>query len=128
MGYVLLKQFQFQFGAIGRVNDRVLSRIATSFNSSLVRLGGIPKRHFVSYKFCFNSSLVRLGGNLKIMWSIHTLVSIPVLCDWEAICILFLISCIEFQFQFGAIGSVFRRFKTFFYFCFNSSLVRLGDQ
>jgi len=57
--------FQFQYGAIGRMEAREISGKLESFNSSMVRLveeGGLKNASIVC---SFNSSMVRLVGDMK---------------------------------------------------------------
>ncbi len=78
----LYLQFQFQYGAIGRIFEFL-------FAASQVR---------------FNSSMVRLGAVIKFDRFYNRCVSIPVWCDWENPSTLQVFPDLLFQFQYGAIG------------------------
>ena len=56
------RMFQFQYGAIGRLNETTFVGIFKSFNSSMVRLGVELSTYHNVKKY---------------------VVSIPVWCDWE---------------------------------------------
>ena len=144
--------FQFQYGAIGSVKDRIVPMgLSGSFNSSMVRLGGIIEYHRSGYAISFNSSMVRLGAILVL----NSLKKKEFQFQYGAIGSLLNTLIIRtlkwFQFQYGAIGSVLltrvfsvRNFVSIPVWCdweqardltddlvlrsFNSSMVRLGDR
>jgi len=74
--------FQFQYGAIGSFNQRTLSGLSLSFNSSMVRLVDSGVGLSIVDVPCFNSSMVRLVAVQLGDINNWREVSIPVWCDW----------------------------------------------
>ncbi len=54
-------QFQFQLGAIGRIDYGNPEQVNVKFQFQLGAIGRIKSWHYSSSSGCFNSSLVRLG-------------------------------------------------------------------
>ena len=104
-GLPITLSFQFQCGAIGRWERHMEKQPNSSFNSSVVRLGGKSfdnkSKYYKKFQFqcgaigrnesascltrdpCFNSSVVRLGVVVHCEGAAVLRVSIPVWCDWE---------------------------------------------
>ncbi len=80
---LVIAEFQFLIGAIGR--RLVLAR--------------------PTHSYCFNSLLVRLEGQLSFGNLIPIDVSIPYWCDWKGRCRYMCVGRVVFQFLIGAIGS-----------------------
>ncbi len=80
---IALPEFQFQLGAIGRVNKELENADDKRFQFQLGAIGRFSTLGFPFCRISFNSSLVRLGAQIFTKRIKETSVSIPAWCDWE---------------------------------------------
>ena len=102
--FLNLLPFQFQYGAIGRVQGSMAAIAGTCFNSSMVRLGA----------FCFSLHSGQLSFQFQYGAIGRKLIRTGIFL------------CQLFQFQYGAIGRLFFLIPLSVVPRFNSSMVRLG--